>query len=65
MKKLFKPLACICSIIAIILMLIGLILSFTSGHLLNVSAYTWYFSAINFILLAILFHLAGTPAKTE
>ncbi len=65
MKKLFKPLACACSIIAVILMLIGIILGLTNKYLLSVSAFSWYFSAINFILFAILFHFAGTPEKPE
>ena len=65
MKKYFKPLACIFSIIALVMMVIGIILGLTGKYLFSVSAYTWYFAATNFILFAILFHLAGTPCKTE
>ena len=65
MKKLFKPLTCIFSIIALVMMLIGIILGLTDKYFINVSAYSWYFAATNFILFAILFHLAGAPSKTE
>ncbi|MDD5507745.1 MAG: hypothetical protein PHD25_05370 [Bacteroidales bacterium] len=65
MKKYFKPLAWIFSIIAIVMMVIGIILGLTGKPLISVSGYTWYFAAANFILFAILFYLAGTPYKTE
>jgi len=65
MKKLFKPFACVFSIIAIILMLIGIILGIVHSRLFDIRPLIWYFSAINFILFAILFHFAGTDSDTE
>jgi len=63
MRKVFKPLACVFSIIATILMLTGIILGLSHSSLFSVTPHSWYFSAINFILFAILFHLAGTPSE--
>ena len=65
MKKIYKPLVCILSIIAIVLMLIGIILGIFHFALYCIRPSLWYFSAINFILLAILFHIAGRDAETE
>ncbi len=65
MKKHWKTLACIFSIIATVLMLIGIIGRLAKFGLFGVSAPSWYFSATNFILFAILFHFAGTPSEPE
>jgi hypothetical protein len=65
MRKVFKPLACVCSIIATALMLIGIIMSLMGRNLFDVSPHSWYFSAVNFILFAILFHFAGAPSEAE
>ena len=65
MRKSFKPLACACSIIATVLMLLGIILSILQIPLFHVKPYVLYFSAINFILFAILFHLAGRDSEKK
>ena len=65
MRKIFKPLACVCSIIATVLMLIGIILAIAHLRLYDIRPIAWYFSAINFILFAILFHLAGRDSEKE
>jgi hypothetical protein len=65
MRKVFKPLACVFSIIATVLMLIGIILGIIKSTLFQVGPSAWYFSAINFILFAILFHFAGTDSEPE
>jgi hypothetical protein len=65
MRKVFRPLACVFSIIAAILMLIGIILVIFDSRLYGIRPHTWYFSAINFILFAILFHFAGTDSEPE
>ena len=65
MRKAFKPLACICSIIATVLMLIGIILAIIHSTLYEIRPYMWYFSAINFILFAVLFHLAGRDSEKK
>jgi len=65
MKKVFKPLVCVFSIIATILMLIGIILGIVRKDLYSISPHMWYFSAVNFILFAILFHFAGTPSEPD
>jgi hypothetical protein len=66
MKKLFKPfLVCVCSSIALILMIIGIILGIAHTRLFEIRPLMWYFSALNFILFAILFHFAGTDADLE
>jgi hypothetical protein len=65
MKKVFKPLACVFSAIATVLMLIGIILWIAHSRLFDIRPFVWYFSAINFILFAILFHFAGTDSDTE
>jgi len=56
---------CVCSIIATILTLIGIILLLLHARLYNVAAHMWYFSAVNFILFAILFHFAGAGPEPE
>jgi hypothetical protein len=53
------------SVIATILMLIGIILRIIHVDLFSISPHLWYFSAINFILFAILFHFAGTPSEPD
>jgi len=65
MRKIFKPLACVMSIIATVLMLLGIILSIAHSGLFGLGPAKWYFSAINFLLFAILFHLAGADAEKE
>ena len=66
MRKYFKTYACACSIIATLLMLLGIILSLLQVPLFHVKPHVLYFSAINFILFAILFHLAGKdPEKKD
>lgn len=65
MRKVFKPLACACSIIATALMLIGIILGIMHSTLYEIRPNLWYFSAINFILFAILFHLAGRDSEKK
>jgi len=65
MRKVFKPLACVFSIIAAVLMLIGIILGIFHSTLYSIRPNLWYFSAINFILFAILFHFAGTDSEPE
>jgi len=65
MKKTFKSLACVLSIIATILMLIGIILGIFHKDLYSISPHMWYFSAVNFILFALLFHFAGTPSEPD
>jgi len=65
MKKVFKLLACVCSIIAAILMLTGIILGVAHSRLFDIRPLFWYFSAINFLLFAILFHFAGTDSESE
>ena len=65
MRKAFKPLACVCSIIATVLMLIGIILAIVHSRLYDIRPIVWYFSAVNFILFAILFHLAGRDSQKK
>ncbi len=65
MRKTFKPLACVCSCIATVLMLVGIILSIAQVPLFHVKPHILYFSAINFILFAILFHLAGRDTEKK
>lgn len=65
MKKTFRTLSCISSIIAAALMLIGIILRLVHSNILDISPRVWYFSAINFIAFAILFHLAGKPEESR
>jgi len=65
MRKVFKPLTCVFSIIATILMLIGIILGIFRKDLYSISPHMWYFSSINFILFAILFHFAGTDSEID
>ncbi len=56
------PLTCISSIIALVLMLLGIILRLINVELFGLRPHMYYFSAINFILFAIVFHLAGTSS---
>ena len=63
MKNFWKPLACISSIIATVLMLIGIILHIFQARLFATSSYLWYFSGLNFIAFAILFHLVGADKE--
>lgn len=65
MKKIYKPLVCILSVIATILMLLGIILGIFHSRLFCIPPKMWYFSAINFILFAILFHIAGKDTEPE
>ncbi len=65
MKKLFKPLVCVFSTIAMILMLIGIVLGIVHSRLFEIRPLIWYFSAVNFILFAILFHFAGANSEPE
>lgn len=65
MKQVFKPLVCVFSIIATVLMLIGIILVLVHSRFLGIPPSMWYFSAINFILFAILFHFAWVDAPSE
>jgi len=65
MRKVFKPLACVFSIIATVLMLIGIILGIFHARLYEIPPHLWYFSAVNFLLFAILFHLAGADSEKE
>ncbi|MEI8007453.1 MAG: hypothetical protein WCI48_14700 [Bacteroidota bacterium] len=65
MRKVFKPLACIFSIIATILMLIGIIYSLIGIPVFSKAPHLVYFSAINFILFAILFHFAGEDTEKK
>ena len=65
MRKVFKPLACIFSIIASLLMLIGIIATLVHHPFFSLAPHMWYFSAINFILFAILFHFAGTDSEKK
>jgi uncharacterized membrane protein len=63
MKKIYKPLVCILSIIAIVLMLIGIILAFAHTTMIGKAPHMYYLSDINFILFAILFHIAGRDSE--
>ncbi len=65
MKKLFIPLVCVFSMIALILMLIGIILGICHSRLFEIRPLMWYFSALNFILFAILFEFAGHGQEPE
>jgi len=65
MKKIYKPLVCVLSIIASVLMLIGIILGICHLNLYSIRPNLWYFSAINFILFAILFHFAGRDSENK
>ncbi|MCK9421299.1 MAG: hypothetical protein M0Q38_01750 [Bacteroidales bacterium] len=65
MKNVFKPLTCVFSIIATALMLIGIILAIFGTQFLGKAPHLWYFSAINFILFAILFHFAGSESDKK
>jgi disulfide bond formation protein DsbB len=65
MKKLFKPLVCVFSTIALILMLIGIILGLVHSRLFQIRPAMWYFSSVNLILFAILFHFAGSDSEPE
>jgi hypothetical protein len=58
MKKLFIPLVCVFSSIALILMLIGIILGICHIRLFQIRPLMWYFSSVNFILFAILLEFA-------
>jgi hypothetical protein len=40
-------------------------LGIVHSRLFDIRPLIWYFSAINFILFAILFHFAGTDSDTE
>jgi hypothetical protein len=46
-------------------MLIGIILGIAHSRLFMIRPLMWYFSSINLILFAILFHFAGTDSETE
>jgi hypothetical protein len=46
-------------------MLIGVILWLAHTRLFTIRAIVWYFSAVNFLLLALLFHFAGTGSEPE
>ena len=65
MRKVFKPLVCVFSIIATVLMLIGIILVLVHSRFLGIPPSAWYYSAGNFILFAILFHLAWVDAPEK
>jgi hypothetical protein len=51
--------------IALILMLIGIILGICHSRLFEIRPLMWYFSALNFILFAILFEFAGHGQEPE
>ena len=65
MKKYYKSIVCVLSCIAAVLMLLGIIMSIFHGHIFGKQPWVWYYSATNFILFAILFHLAGTGSEPE